>query len=166
VLRDPRGERLMRRKVRRWVAMGTGGWNFQQMGMSEYSQELLDRWPRPLFISPSGKSVKTGHRLLPKTPAANPVREAYRLWNNGAAITQGRSSWDQIAVLFVARPELFTVESSGRIERLPDGKVAWNSQEDKALHHRVTPCIPNEQMAEMIEELMARPPRLRRERQR
>ena len=61
------------------------------------------------------------------TPEVNPVREAYRLWGKGTAITDGRSSWDQIAVLFVARPELFTVESAGRIERLRrrEGCLEW-----------------------------------------
>ena len=34
---------------------------------------------------------------MPQTPVDNPVREAYRLWND--ALSAGRSSWDQIAVL-------------------------------------------------------------------
>lgn len=166
LLRDPSGEKLVRSKVHRWVAMGTGGWNFQQMGMSDYCQELLGDWPMPFFISPSGKTIKTGHRLLPQTPKSNPVREAYRLWNKGTAITEGRSSWDQVAVLFIARPELFTLERKGRVERLADGKVVWNSQADRANHFLVTPRVPDEDMAEIIEELMARPPQTRGESER
>ncbi len=161
LLRDPRGEKLVRSKVHRWVAMGTGGWNFQQMGMSDYCQELLDKWPMPLFISPSGKTIKTGHRLLPQTPKTNPVREAYRLWSTGTAITEGRSSWDQVAVLFVARPELFTLERKGRVERLADGKVVWNPRLDRADHYLVTPQTTDDDMAGIIEELMARPPQVR-----
>jgi hypothetical protein len=138
--------------------MGTGGWNFQQMGMSAYCQELLDRWPMPFYISPSGKAIKTGHRLLPDTPKDNPVREAYRLWGTGTAITEGRSSWDQVAVLFVARPELFEIEKTGRVERLPDGKVVWNANQDNPQHCLVTPKPTTEEMAAIIEELMARPP--------
>lgn len=159
LLRDARGAELVRTKVTRWVAMGTGGWNFQQMGMSAYCQELLDQWPLPFFISPSGRAIKTGHRLLPSTPATNPVRESYRLWGTGTAITEGRSSWDQVAVLFVARPELFTVEQDGRVERLADGKVVWSAADDNPNHHLVTPKLPNEKMASIIEELMARPPK-------
>ncbi|MCY2995906.1 MAG: hypothetical protein NTY19_49855 [Planctomycetota bacterium] len=158
LLRDPRGEALVRAKVERWVAMGMGGWNFQAMGMSAYCQELLDRWPLPFYISPSGQQIKTGHRLLPKTPESNPVREAYRLWGDGTAITEGRSSWDQVAVLFVARPALFHVESSGRVERLADGNIVWNGKVDNPHHHLVTPKPSAEQMAEIIEELMARKP--------
>jgi hypothetical protein len=161
LLRDPRGEELVRAKVARWVAMGTGGWNFQQMGMSAYSQELLEKWPAPFYISPSGRAIKTGHRRLPATPETNPVREAYRLWNTGTAISEGRSSWDQVAVLFVARPALFTLEATGRVERLADGKVVWNPDSDKANHYRVTPRPSTDEMAGIIEELMARPPKNR-----
>ncbi len=161
LLRDPRGAELVRAKVDRWVAMGTGGWNFQQMGMSAYGQELLDTWPMPFYISPSGKEIKTGHRLLPGVPKTNPVRESYRLWGTGTAITDGRSSWDQVAVLFIARPELFTLEPTGRVERLPDGKVIWNPRVDKVNHYLVTPKLPADEMAGIIEELMARPPKTR-----
>ena len=160
LLHDPQGERLVHDKVARWVAMGTGGWNFQQMGMSAYCQELLDKWSMPFFMSPSGKKIKTGHRLLPQTPASNPVREAYRLWGTGTAITKGRSSWDQVAVLFVARPKLFTVEHHGHVERLADGEVVWNRQVNRENHHLVTPKLSAEEMAAVIEELMARPPQL------
>jgi inosine-uridine nucleoside N-ribohydrolase len=161
LLRDRRGSELIRAKVDRWVAMGMGGWNFQQMGMSDYCQELLDRWPMPFYISPSGKAIQTGHRLLPQTPESNPVREAYRLWGTGTAIADGRSSWDQVAVLFVARPELFTVERGGRVERLADGKVIWNPDADNASHYLVTPKHPVDEMAAIIEELMARAPKSR-----
>jgi len=161
LLRDPQGEKLVRAKVQRWIAMGTGGWNFQQMGMSAYSHELLKKWPTPFYISPSGKAIKTGHRLLPGTPDTNPVREAYRLWNTGTAITEGRSSWDQVAVLFAARPELFHVEPTGRVERLPDGKVVWNPRANEATHYLVSPILSEEEMAAIIEELMARPPKAR-----
>ncbi len=159
LLRDKRGEELVRAKVQRWVAMGTGGWNFKAMGMAEYSQELLDKWPLPFYISPSGRSIKTGNRLLPKTPETNPVRESYRLWGKGTAITDGRSSWDQIAVVFVARPELFCIDRTGRVERLADTTVVWNPKVDNPKHHKITPKPSDEDMAALIEELMARPPK-------
>lgn len=159
LLRDPQGAELVHAKVNRWVAMGTGGWNFEAMGMSAYCQELLDKWTLPFYISPSGRSIKTGHRLLPNTPDNNPVRESYRLWGKGTAIVEGRSSWDQIAVLFVARPELFTVENNGRVERLADGKVVWNPNVDNPMHRLITPKPSDDEMAGIIEELMAREPK-------
>ncbi len=161
LLRDSKGEELVRSKVKRWVAMGMGGWNFQEMGMSAYCKELLERWFKPFYISPAGKDILTGHRLLPFTPESNPVREAYRLWGNGTAITEGRSSWDQVAVLFVIRPELFTIEDSGSVERKSDGQVVWNPRVDRANHHLVLPRLRPDEMAELIEEMMSRPPGMR-----
>ena len=84
LLRDRRGAEVVRAKVDRWVAMGTGGWNFQAVGMAAYCEELLQKWPMPFYMSPAGKQIITGNRRLPKTPEANPVREAYRLWGNNA----------------------------------------------------------------------------------
>jgi inosine-uridine nucleoside N-ribohydrolase len=159
LMRDQQAAELVRAKVSRWVAMGLGGWNFQQMGMSAYSKQLLEDWPTPLYISPSGAEIKTGHRQLPQTPETNPVREAYRLWN--AALVDGRSSWDQVAVLSVARPQLFQMEHTGCVERTPEGRVVWNPDADNPRHHRVTPRVSADEMAQIIEELMARPPKAR-----
>jgi hypothetical protein len=159
LMRDARGAELVRAKVERWVAMGLGGWNFEQCGMSAYSEELLQNWPAPLYLSPAGADIITGNRLLPKTPEANPVREAYRLWNT--ALADGRSSWDQVATLFVARQALFKVEHHGRVERTPQGPIVWNGKVDHPKHHLVTPGIPHAEMAGIIEELMARPPQAR-----
>jgi hypothetical protein len=159
LLRDPRGAELVRQKVARWVAMGLGGWNFEQCGMAAYCEELLQRWPLPFYISPVGEDIITGHRLLPKTPESNPVREAYRLWHN--ALVEGRSSWDQLATLFVARPQLFKVEDQGSVQRDPEGKTFWNAKVDRPHHHRVLPVLPDAEMADLIEELMARLPKAR-----
>ena len=46
------------------VAMGMGGWNFKQVGMAAYSEELLKKWPLPFYISPSGTDIgRPGHTL-------------------------------------------------------------------------------------------------------
>ena len=158
LLRDPEGEKLVERKVARWVAMGMGGWNFKQMGMSAYTEELLEKWPVPFYISPAGKEILTGHRLLPATAEDNPVREAYRLWGSGTALTEGRSSWDQVAVLFTAHPELFEISAFGRVVLLEDGNISWDRTSNNPYHFLVNPGIPGEQMAEIIEKLMARTP--------
>jgi len=105
-----------------------------------------------------GTDVGDHHRLLPFTPESNPVREAYRLWGNGTAITEGRSSSDQVAVLFVIRPELFTIEDFGSVERKSDGQVVWNPRVDRANHHLVLPRLRPDEMAGLIEEMMSRPP--------
>ena len=132
-MRDPQAMKLLHAKVNRWIAMGTGGWNFQKMGMSAYSEELLRKWPLPLYISPSGADIKTGNKLLPNTPKTNPVREAYRLWGDKTALTKGRSSWDQVAVLYAFRPELFELEHT----------AAWNASQTQRLSGMQTSTIPN-----------------------
>lgn len=157
LMRHPRGMALVRTRVERWVAMGMGGWNFEQCGMAAYSEELLRRWPLPFYISPAGADILTGNRLLPQTPEANPVREAYRLWRT--ALADGRSSWDQVATLFVARPALFKVEHHGQVERTPQGPIVWNAAVDNPNHLLVVPKRSNSEMAGIIEELMARPPK-------
>jgi hypothetical protein len=62
LMRDARGMELVRARVDRWVAMGMGGWNFEQCGMSAYCEELLNKWPMPFYISPAGAEVITGNR--------------------------------------------------------------------------------------------------------
>jgi hypothetical protein len=158
LMRDRRTSELVRTKVDRWVAMGMGGWNFQQMGMSVYSKELLEKWSLPLWMSPGGADIKTGNRRLPRTPETNPVREAYRRWNN--ALLDGRSSWDQVAVLSLARPELYKLEHTGRVERTSEGRIIWNPDVDNPKHHLVTPKASTEKMERIIEELMARRPKI------
>jgi hypothetical protein len=120
---------------------------------------LLQKWERPFYVSPAGSEIITGHRLLPATPVDNPVREAYRLWGTGTAITEGRSSWDQVAVLFTARPELFEVSDFGKVGLQADGNIFWNRAVNNPNHFLVEPGIPGEKMAEIIEILMARQPK-------
>ena len=85
----------------------------------------------------------------------NPVREAYRLWNN--ALEKGRSSWDQVAVLYTARPQLFEVQR-GTLRHTSGPNVVWNSKAVGSKHYRVLPRISESALAEMIEDLMVQPP--------
>jgi len=64
-------------------------------------------------------------------------------------------------VLSLARPELFELKHVGRVQRKPRGQVVWNPDADNPKHHLVTPEIPTEKMAEIIEEAMARTPKAR-----
>jgi hypothetical protein len=163
LLRDKEGPELVQSKVRRWVAMGgssdapTPDWNFTQNGMGKYLGELLDKWPTEALFSPDGSDVQTGNRLLPATPENNPVREAYRLWDN--CLKKGRSSWDQIAALVAVRPQYFEIERHGRSEMTPDGKSFWNAKVDNLKHGRARVKIDKKELAGIIEELMAAPPR-------
>jgi hypothetical protein len=162
LLRDTQAAELVRRKVSRWVAMGYCGteplddWNTARNGAAAYFNELFPKWFTDLYVSWPGETVITGHCKLPLTPKENPVREAYRLWND--AIRTGRSSWDQVAVLFAVRPGLFHVEAGGSMDQTADLRTFWNVARDNPKHHRVTPRLSDGELAVIIEDLMSRPP--------
>lgn len=151
LMRDQEGARLVRSKVKRWVAMG-GPWNWGKCGSDPYMEELLRRWPKDVYVSLAGKKVLTGHRRLPGTPDDNPVREAYRLYRN--SLEKGRPSWDQLAVLFVACPKHFKVVDHGRHVRKAPGKVVWTSEKNNPRHHLVVTKTSNEELSRLIEGLM------------
>ena len=153
-----RAERpLVARKVRCLIAMGglrDDGFNFVRHGLVDVSAFVIENWPTPLVVSDFGGGVYTGVPLA-DAPAENPVREAYFRWFNGAY--RGRSSWDQIAVLFGVRGagDLFEVVESGQ-GRLPNGFV-WDLRPEWRAHF-----IPRRETGEyvrLIDELMTSPPR-------
>jgi len=115
LLKDTEGSRLVKQKVKRWIAMTLtdsipfNDWNFGRNGTAPYIDELLKLWPAKIFFSGAGENIITGNKKLPGTSDQSPVKKAYELWGNNA-LKNGRSSWDQIAVLFAARPEYFKVK--------------------------------------------------------
>ena len=148
-----RAERsLVERKVRQLVVMGglrNDGFNFVRHGLVGESAFVIENWPTPLVVSDFGGSVRTG-RPLAEAPAENPVREAYFRWFDGAY--KGRSSWDQIAVLFGVRGpgELFDVVDSGE-GLLPNG-YAWELEANWRTHF--VPTRENAVYERLIDELM------------
>ena len=94
---------LVANKVWRLIVMGgrhNDDFNLVRHDLVETSQHVIEHWPTPLAISDFGESVHTGTALA-DTPADNPVRQAYYRWFRDAF--KGRSSWDQVAVLFGVR---------------------------------------------------------------
>ncbi len=94
---DLDGRELVERKVRKWVCMG-GPHNLgNDVDASVYA---VGNWPTPIVFSPSeiGPHIRTGRRLR-MLPEDNPIRLAYRRWNN----LRSHSSWDQAAVLYAVR---------------------------------------------------------------
>ena len=91
---------LVASKVEKLVVMGgrhNDGFNLVRHGLVDTTQEVIENWPTPLAISDYGGRVRTGATLA-DTSADNPVREAYFSWFGGRF--EGRSSWDQVAVLY------------------------------------------------------------------
>lgn len=162
LLRDPTGVELIKQKVDRWVAMTHTNtephqdWNFGRNGAQNYIQELLKKWPADVYFSGEGSDILTGNKKLPSTPKNNPVRKAYELWNN--ALEDGRSSWDQLAVLFAVRPEYFQINSDGSLQQNNESKTFWNTRSDNSKHYKVIPKIEKTALENTIEELMSQAP--------
>lgn len=134
-------------------------WNFGRNGADKYIKELLKRWPTDAYFSGAGKDIITGNRELPGNRHRNPVRAAYEFWP-GNALKNGRSSWDQVAVLFAVRPEYFSVEQ-GCLWQNEDMETFWTAAVDSCLtnHFKVVLCIPKDTLENTIETLMAENPR-------
>lgn len=162
VLADQEGAQLINKKVKEWIAMGYSGekptkdWNFGRNGAERYVGPLLEEWPKDFFISAAGSQIITGHRKLPETREENPVRKAYELWNK--AIVEGRSSWDQMAVLFAVRREYFGIDSVGSLRQTENLETVWDAEINKPNHRRVVPLKDISFFENIIEELMSEEP--------
>jgi hypothetical protein len=162
LMKDHAGLALINQKVKEWIAMAYAGdspvrdWNFGRNGAEHYADKLLKEWPTPIYISGAGTDIITGNRKLPLTPSNNPVRKAYALWNN--ALIHGRSSWDQIAVLFAVRPFYFATDSQGALEKNTRSETYWNREAPDGKHHRVIPKKSNSELEAIIEDLMSELP--------
>ena len=122
-----------------------------QVDKSEY---VIHNWPTRLVISEYGESVYTGARLA-ETAAENPVREAYYRRFNGQY--KGRSSWDQIAVLYGVRglSDYFTEITEGT-GRLSNG-YEWEMKPDFRSYLKVR--LSDSEFVRIVEDLMIKPPR-------
>lgn len=163
LMNDQLGFFLIKQKVKKWVAMtGTKtiparDWNFGMNGVEYYIHDLLKNWPTDAYFSSIGKEIITGNKKLPLTPMNNPVREAYKLWNN--ALSNGRYSWDQVAILYAVRPKYFKIDSFGTLEQNDKFQTYWNSKVNNPKHHRIISLkISNARAEKIIEDLMSELP--------
>ena len=122
-----------------------------QIDKSEY---VIHNWPTRLVISHYGESVHTGARLA-ETAAENPVREAYYRRFNGQY--RGRSSWDQLAVLYGVRGvgDYFTEVTEGK-GRLSNG-YEWEMK--PGFRSYLEPKLSDSEFVRIVEDLMIKPPR-------
>ena len=148
---------LVAAKVELLVVMGgrhNDGFNLVRHGLVETTGEVIENWPTPLAISDYGGRVRTGSALADK-PAGNPVREAYFRWFNGKF--EGRSSWDQVAVLYAVygAGDWFEDVASGT-GSLRNG-YSWQLKSGWRTY--VGPKRSEEEFVNLIERLMVEPPR-------
>jgi hypothetical protein len=148
---------LVGKKVKELVVMGgrnNDDFNLSRHDLVAQSEYVIRHWPTPLVISSHGGGTKTGGRLS-GTAAGNPVREAYYQWFDQSY--QGRSSWDQVAVLYGVRGlrNYFSEVVTGT-GRLRNG-FEWQMQPG----HRssLEPKLSDQEFVDIIEPLMIQPPR-------
>ena len=148
---------LVTQKVTKLVVMALvidDPYNTVRHDLVDKSEYVIHNWPTPLVISHYGESVHTGTKLA-ETPAGNPVREAYyRRFNKQY---KGRSSWDQLAVLYGVRglSNYFTEVTDGK-GRLSNG-YEWEMQ--LGFRSYLDPKLSDSEFVSIIESLMIKPPR-------
>ncbi len=158
------GKALVARKVKTWVCMGGHfpqgrEWNVHRDAAA--SLYAIENFPRPIVFSgwEIGSRVKTGAALV-DTPAGNPVRRAYQLYNG----LKNRRSWDQTAALFAVRgldgglADFWDLETTGYCHVEPNGNTEWRREPDKQHAYLVEKKAP-EEVARAIEALMLLPPK-------
>ena len=146
---------LVKQKVSRLIVMGgllNDAFNLFRHDFVGISAHVIQNWPTELVVSDCGVDVYTG-AALESASKANPVREAYRSWFGGKF--QGRSSWDQIAVIYAVRGAasgLVTI-SSGK-GSLANG-FEWNLSSDRMY---VQSELEPREAAHVIDSLMTQLP--------
>ena len=128
-------------------------YNTVRHDLIDKSEYVIHNWPTPLVISHYGESVQTGARLA-ETSAENPVREAYYRRFNGQY--KGRSSWDQLAVLYGVRGlgDYFTEITDGK-GRLSNG-YEWEMK--PGFRSYLDPKVSDSEFVRIVEDLMIKPP--------
>lgn len=149
--------KLVEQKVTKLVVMALvvdDPYNTVRHYLIDKSEYVIHNWPTPLVISHYGESVHTGARLS-ETAAGNPVREAYYRRFEGQY--RGRSSWDQLAVLYGVRGlgDYFTEITEGK-GRLSNG-YEWEMR--PGFRSYLDPKLSDSEYVRIVEDLMIKPPK-------
>lgn len=150
------GHELVRKKVKCWVAMLGLGMNWNMKWDRDASMKAINEFPVPTIMTVEGQDVKTGS-ITQDLPYTNPIRTVYRLWNEHYGEIN-RSSWDQIAALFavVGENDYFKTER-GFLQFTQEAGAVWNPDLNGP-DYRLYNKIPNEALADIIENLMIQEP--------
>ena len=160
------GPELIRKKVRRLVVMGGqfpnpkeyAEYNFAANGAGVDTRYVVEKWATPILFDgfSIGRGIRTG-KSLDAAPAANPVRRAYQLYNNG--LKNGRSSWDPTAVLAAVRDpaQYWNIVSNGCCTVSDKGVSSWSQTPDRE-HSYLAPKVDDGEMAQLLDSLTRAPP--------
>jgi inosine-uridine nucleoside N-ribohydrolase len=155
------GKDLVKQKVKKLVVMGgaypSGNeWNFSGDNAGPDTQYVVENWPTPILFSgfEIGQGITTGIKIQ-TTPATNPARRAYELYNKFS----GRSSWDPTAVLAAVRdPKLYwDIKADGYNKVNDNGSNAWSPTPNRGHSYLVT-RVPQAEVGAVLDNLMTLPP--------
>jgi len=170
------GVELARQKVKRLVVVGgrfkpqdwnskTPEYNFGggEAASAPNTQYVVEHWPTEILFSGMeiGQGIATGP-VLASAPPENPLRRIYELFGS---LTNGRSSWCQIAVLAAVRdPELYwDVQRDGYCQVTDAGLNTWAQEPHRGhsylAYKTAQPGKVTElQMEKLIGDMMVAPP--------
>ena len=159
---DLNGVELVQKKVKLLISMaGTfpEGWEFNVCTDSTASVIVFEQWPTPVLISgfEIGVEILTGLKLIASDITNSPVKEVFTM---GLSVdTEGRSSWDQTAVLIGVRGygDYFDTVR-GRMIVAPSGRNTWED-DPNGPHDRIVWKMPKEEVTNIIEDLMMHQPK-------
>ena len=154
------GRDLIARKVRTLVTMAEGfppsgedGFNWKMDLVA--ASKVIAEWPTDLVVSPLGRDVLTGSRLMATTSLDHPVTLAYRTYLGDT--DADRPSWDQLAVLYAALgPSSLLTENwdVGLTLDHESGRHEWGTTENSARRGYVSTSAEPQVLAQHVEDLM------------
>ena len=161
------GRALVAKKVKAWYAMACrypNGSETNSRTDAESSRIAFREWPTPIYFLTYeyGLPVKCGERVAGTDDDANPVGMLFRRALPFCRKSEkgGHAAWDQCAVLAAVRgwEHDFGIER-GRFDIVNDkGDNAW-TVDPGGNHFVLTEKTPRSVVRNMIDDLMARPPR-------
>lgn len=151
------GKKLVRKKVKLWVAMLGLGMDWNMKWDRDASKKAINEFPVATVLTVQGREVKTG-KATQALSDANPIKTVFKLWEKHYGEID-RSSWDQIATLFAVEGEsdYFTLER-GTLSFVDEQGGVWNP-DVKGQDYRLYNKISNKELAEIIEGLMIQEPK-------
>ena len=174
------GKALVAKKVKRWVAMACKyplGSEYNSSSDAVSSKIVLENWPTPVVFSDFeyGWDVYAGRAVaeknLPKSPVAQifrenlPTRAEVRNdpvgWFRGSFGMDGRSAWDETAVLAAVRgtDRYFNIRRGTYRMVGANGENEWVPDEETGSHVRLTEKISKLEIGRIIDELICREPK-------
>lgn len=163
---DLNGKQLVAQKVVRLVSMAgkfPSGKAYNVLMDAPSADYAFEHWPTEIIFSgvKIGEKIKTGIPLIQNEQIQNsPVKDAYAI-----SIPQqpqdknGRSSWDQTAVLVAVRgADLYYTKVPGRINLSSDGYNEWDYAGSG--HYYLVEKKSVDYMTDLINKLMQHQPKL------